>query len=190
MNGREQNQDLGGCGCLLVVGGLIVFLVLVPFLSVIPAGMALAGAANRASGTAPLDNSGAILWPVEGGGAITDQYGWRLGPDHGKSEFHSGLDIGAPAGTPVLAVAPGRVTHASYSGNYGYLIVLHHDLPDGGTWETWYGHLQLIEVELGATVATGEQIGLVGSTGRSTGPHLHLEARINGEPVDPMTLYK
>jgi murein DD-endopeptidase MepM/ murein hydrolase activator NlpD len=96
---------------------------------------------------------------------------------------HTGEDFSAPSGTPVLAVAAGVVTEAGYDGSYGYKTVITHE---DGT-ETWYAHQTQILVSVGETVGAGEQIGTVGSTGNSTGPHLHLEVRPGGgDPVDPV----
>ena len=96
---------------------------------------------------------------------------------------HTGEDFSAPSGTPVLSVATGVITEAGYDGSYGYKTVITHE---DGT-ETWYAHQTQILVSVGETVRAGEQIGTVGSTGNSTGPHLHLEVRPGGgDPVDPV----
>lgn len=96
---------------------------------------------------------------------------------------HTGEDFSAPSGTPILAVAAGVVTEAGYDGSYGYKTVITHE---DGT-ETWYAHQTQILVSVGETVRPGEQIGTVGSTGNTTGPHLHLEVRPGGgDPVDPV----
>ena len=98
------------------------------------------------------------------------------------STTHTGLDFAAPSGTPVVAVANGVITSASYDGSYGNKIVL--QLEDGT--EVWYAHLTGFNVGVGESVVGGQQIGTVGSTGNSTGPHLHLEVRPGaGDPVDP-----
>lgn len=127
---------------------------------------------------------GASTWPVNG--TITSPFGTRLAPDEESptTEFHSGVDIGAAEGTPVKAAAAGQVAFAGRNGNYGLMVKLHH----ADDTQTWYGHLSKISVEEGALAALGAEIGLVGSTGRSTGPHLHFEYRVNGEAVDPKRL--
>ncbi|WP_405490637.1 M23 family metallopeptidase [Streptomyces sp. NBC_00096] len=99
-----------------------------------------------------------------------------------SSGHHTGLDFAAPTGTPVKAVANGRITSAGWSGAYGYRIVL--ELPDGT--EVWYCHLSSMSVTSGS-VAAGDTIGRVGATGNVTGPHLHLEVREGGSTVDPLT---
>ena len=98
-----------------------------------------------------------------------------------RSGAHTGLDIAAPNGTPILAVTDGVVTHASPMGTYGNLVIVSH----GNGVETYYAHCSKILVSVGQQVSSGDKIALVGSTGNSTGPHLHLEVRINGQPVNP-----
>lgn len=121
------------------------------------------------------------IWPVVGG-EITDSFGGRRDPFGGSSpEFHSGQDISAERGTPVYAAGIATVKFAGTQGGYGQIVILDHG--DGIT--TRYGHLSKIEVVSGQQLARGELLGRVGSTGRSTGPHLHYEVRINEEPVNP-----
>ena len=121
------------------------------------------------------------IWPVAGG-ETTDNFGGRRDPfGSAASEFHSGQDISAERGTPVYAAGIATVKFAGTQGGYGQIVVLDHG--DGIT--TRYGHLSKIEVVAGQQLARGEMIGRVGSTGRSTGPHLHYEVRINEEPVNP-----
>ncbi|HEX8127765.1 MAG TPA: M23 family metallopeptidase [Pyrinomonadaceae bacterium] len=121
------------------------------------------------------------IWPVAGGEA-TDSFGGRRDPFGGSSaEFHSGQDISAERGTPVYAAGLATVKFAGTQSGYGQIIILDHG--DGLT--TRYGHLSKIEVVAGQSIGRGEMIGRVGSTGRSTGPHLHYEVRINEEPVNP-----
>ena len=95
---------------------------------------------------------------------------------------HPGIDIGAPSGTPIKAAASGMVLTASYNGGYGNHVVL----DNGNGIATAYAHQSQIAVSVGQTVSQGQVIGYVGSTGFSTGPHLHFEVRVNGSPVDPM----
>ncbi|MDX6271484.1 MAG: hypothetical protein QOD28_2707 [Acidobacteriota bacterium] len=121
------------------------------------------------------------IWPVAGG-ETTDSFGGRRDPFGGSSsEFHSGQDISAERGTPVYAAGVATVKFAGTQSGYGQIIILDHG--DGIT--TRYGHLSKLEVVAGQQLARGEMIGRVGSTGRSTGPHLHYEVRINEEPVNP-----
>ncbi|HJR09553.1 MAG TPA: M23 family metallopeptidase [Pyrinomonadaceae bacterium] len=121
------------------------------------------------------------IWPVAGG-EVTDSFGGRRDPfGGGSSEFHSGQDISAERGTPVFAAGIGTVKFAGTQGGYGQIVIIDHG--DGLT--TRYGHLSKIEVAVGQELTRGAQIGRVGSTGRSTGPHLHYEVRINEEPVNP-----
>ena len=131
---------------------------------------------NLRSGSAP---SGKFAWPVAG--TITSGFGNRIHPIFGVMRFHSGIDIAAPYGTPVKAADGGQVVQAGYFGGYGYSVMLYH----GGGFATWYAHLSSINVSMGQPVQRGQVIGLVGSTGWSTGPHLHFEVRINGAPQNP-----
>ena len=120
------------------------------------------------------------LWPVIG--ALEGGMGGRHNPFTGRGwEYHEGQDIDAAYGTPVEASAPGRVIIAGRQRGYGNVVYIDH----GAGLSTRYGHLSQIDVTVGQTVTRGQTIGLVGSTGRSTGPHLHYEVRINNQPVDP-----
>jgi len=139
-------------------------------------------AQRRAAGIAGGIESGGpgmFSWPVTG--TITSPFGWRTNPFGGGPEFHQGLDIAAPTGTTVMAAAAGTVIMAQWYGGYGNYILIDH----GGGYSTGYGHLSAIYVSTGQSVARGQAIGAVGSTGQSTGPHLHFEVRIAGKPVDP-----
>jgi murein DD-endopeptidase MepM/ murein hydrolase activator NlpD len=140
-------------------------------------------AAQRAAGIAGAPPSagglGNFSWPVTG--TITSPFGWRTNPLGGGPEFHQGLDIAAPMGTAVTAAAAGTVIMAQWYGGYGNYVLIDH----GGGYSTGYGHLSAIYVSTGQSVARGQAIGAVGSTGQSTGPHLHFEVRIAGKPVDP-----
>ncbi|MBD2189751.1 M23 family metallopeptidase [Pseudanabaena mucicola] len=112
-------------------------------------------------------------YPLPYGVPVTSNYGWRINPVTGIWSFHSGIDLGASFGTPVLAAKSGVVEFAGWGGGYGNLIELDH-----GATGTRYAHLESIYVYQGQTVAQGQQIGIVGSTGRSTGPHLHFELMV------------
>lgn len=117
-------------------------------------------------------------------GTITSRYGVS---SRIRSSNHTGLDIAASTGTSIKAVASGTVTQASYQGSYGKLVKINH----GNGLETWYAHTSKMYVSVGEKVEAGEVIAAVGSTGNSTGPHLHLEVRVNGEHVNPQNyLYK
>ena len=119
------------------------------------------------------------LWPVQG--IVTGSFGERIDPFNGEGAFHSGVDISASYGTPVIAPADGTVTAAEVMGGYGRLIELDH----GRGISTRYGHLSGFAVAPGEHVRRGDVLGYVGLTGRSTGPHLHYEVRINDTPVNP-----
>ncbi len=124
--------------------------------------------------------AGELLWPAKG--ILVSGFGYRIHPILGINRFHSGIDIGASYGTPVLAAAGGEVIQAGYFGGYGYSVMLYH----GGGYATWYAHLSSIDVSMGQLVKRGGQVGRVGSTGWSTGPHLHFEIRIKGAAQNPM----
>lgn len=144
-------------------------------------------AARRASGISGPEFStppGLVAWPVHG--TITSPFGWRQNPFGGGPEFHQGLDIAASTGTTVTAAASGTVISAGWYGGYGNYILIDH----GGGMSTGYGHLSQIFVASGQTVQKGQAIGAVGSTGASTGPHLHFEVRMHGKPVDPAAYLK
>lgn len=130
--------------------------------------------AQAAAASPPRPSSSGFLWPVSG--PITSSFGPRWG------RMHEGIDVAAPAGAPVRAAAAGQVLYAGWMGGYGNLVVLDH----GGGLATAYAHLSSIAVSEGATVAQGQVIGAVGSTGHSFGPHLHFEVRVGGTPVDPL----
>jgi len=120
-----------------------------------------------------------VIWPVFG--EITSPYGWRINPITHKKEFHAGVDIGAPEGTPVFSAISGMVTYAGWYGGYGNMIQIFN-----GHMLTRYGHLSKIDCYVGEHVKQGMLIGRIGSTGLSTGPHLHFEIRINGTPYNPL----
>lgn len=127
-----------------------------------------------------VNNSG-YIWPTQG--VITEPYGPRVNPVTGNPGFHHGIDIGAPFGTPIYASAGGTVAYAGYWGDYGNIVIINH--PEGS--QTFYAHCQSIYVSVGEQVSQGQTIGEVGSTGMSTGPHLHFELRINGSSVNPLS---
>ncbi len=124
-------------------------------------------------------NSAPNLWPVEG--RITGSFGERIDPFNGEGAFHSGVDISANVGSPVIAPADGLVTFADFEGGYGRAIMVDH----GHGISTRYGHLSSFAVTAGQYIHRGDTLGYVGQSGRSTGPHLHYEVRINDVPVNP-----
>ncbi len=119
------------------------------------------------------------VWPVRGW--ISSHFGYRTSPFTGRRELHKGLDIVNRRGTPVVVTADGEVVFAGYKSGYGKIVIVDHGLER----VTKYGHLAEILVQSGDMVTRGQELGKVGSTGRSTGPHLHYEVVVNGEAVDP-----
>jgi len=124
-------------------------------------------------------NAAPNLWPVQG--QVTGSFGERIDPFNGEGAFHSGVDIGTSYGTPIIAPADGVVTLTDVLGGYGKAIMIDH----GNGISTRYGHLSGFAVTAGQHVHRGDVIGYVGESGRSTGPHLHYEVRINDTPVNP-----
>lgn len=123
--------------------------------------------------------SGGMIWPVNG--VVTSPYGYRTHPIFGTTIYHSGIDIGVDYGTPVQAAAGGTVVEAAWISGYGYSVIIDH----GNGLSTLYGHNQELAVSAGQQVSQGQVIAYAGSTGNSTGPHVHFEVRSSGEPVDP-----
>lgn len=120
------------------------------------------------------------MWAHEG--KINNEFGFRRSPFGGRMyEFHAGLDIDGERGDEVFAPAIGTVTEAGWKGGYGQMIEIDH----GNGLLTRYGHLSKIDVEVGQPITRGQHLGLIGSTGRSTGPHLHFELRLGGKPINP-----
>ncbi len=120
------------------------------------------------------------LWPVQGGGIVTSPFGPRYSPFSGRQELHTGTDIAFGPGVPIIATADGIVTNAETNKGYGILVVLNHAYG----FSTFYGHLMRSCVQKGDIVRKGQIIGYMGSTGRSSGVHLHYEVRINDQVVD------
>lgn len=115
-------------------------------------------------------------------GIITSGFGWRrLSRRSHRGRMHKGLDIAAPIGTPIVASADAKVAFVGFKGGYGRTVILDH----GGGVNTLYAHNSMVEVNEGDLVTAGQEISRVGVSGRSTGPHLHYEVRINGQPVNP-----
>ena len=112
---------------------------------------------------------------------VSSEFGYRKDPFTGQTKGHSGMDLAVPTGTSVRAALPGTVTISQYSSSYGYYVMIDH----GGGLATLYAHNSKLLVSVGQTVNAGDVVSLSGSTGRSTGPHLHFEVRVNGERTDP-----
>lgn len=120
------------------------------------------------------------VWPVHG--AVNSGFGVRPDPFTGLPAIHEGVDISTARSQPVLATADGTVLHSGWAGEYGKAIEIGH----GDRYQTLYGHLEALLVEEGQTVRRGDRVGLVGTTGRSTAPHLHYEVRVDGRAVNPL----
>ena len=121
-----------------------------------------------------------LLWPTRG--PITSPFGWRIHPIFGTREFHTGMDIGAQMGAPVISAYPGVVRFVGWKNGYGRLVIIYH----GSGLETAYSHLSVASVSPGQRVDQGQEIGRVGSTRWSTGPHLLFEVYENGQPRNPV----
>lgn len=121
-----------------------------------------------------------MLWPARG--QITSRFGLRVHPIFAVRKMHTGVDIAGPLGTPVYSAAAGKVLYTGWFGGYGKIVVIDH----GSGVSTLYGHLSAILVGTGTNVPRGAVVGRIGSTGYSTGPHLHFEVRVNGRPVNPI----
>jgi murein DD-endopeptidase MepM/ murein hydrolase activator NlpD len=122
------------------------------------------------------------IYPING--RRTSPFGWRNDPFTGLRSYHAALDLAAPLGTPVKAAGDGRVSATGYNSVYGNFIIITHS----GGYQTMYGHLNKILIGKGAQVSQGTIIGQVGSTGRSTGSHLHFAAYKNGRAINPLEL--
>jgi murein DD-endopeptidase MepM/ murein hydrolase activator NlpD len=153
---------------------------------------AAAEAARRASQAAATRNHSvsvapdAIMhWPVDGPRGVNSGYGVRRHPISGRTEMHTGIDLLARMNTPILAAADGIVTQSQYRRGYGNTVIISH----GGGLSTLYAHNSRNIVNVGDWVEQGDLIALAGSTGLSTGPHLHFEIRVNNRPVDPMLYF-
>ena len=127
--------------------------------------------------------TGGFLMPVTG--RISSTYGWRTHPVFKSRKFHTGIDIAAATGTPIKASNAGKVIYSGWYGGYGRVVILDHGSCTGAPTTTLYAHMSKEKVVVGQNVTRGQTIGLVGSTGYSTGPHLHFEVRINGKHQNP-----
>ncbi len=137
------------------------------------------GIENMARNTDQLATKPSI-WPTSG--EVTSGFGWRNSPMGGGSELHPGMDIANSMGAPVVAAADGLVIQSGSAGGYGNIVQIDH----GNGISTIYGHNSRIIVSVGQNVRKGQVVSYVGSTGKSTGPHLHYEVRVNGNAVDPI----
>lgn len=151
---------------------------------------AAAAAAAAAAGTTYSSSStvtGSLTWPLPGYGwsCVSSEYGYRVHPIYGTTTMHAGMDLAVPAGTPIVAAASGTVVKSYFSTSYGNYTVINH----GGGLMTAYAHQTSRYVSVGDTVSAGETIGTVGTTGNSTGNHLHFEVYVNGSTVNPRNYF-
>jgi len=128
--------------------------------------------------------SRSFTWPVVG--RINSRFGWRRDPFSGRRDFHTGLDIKGPTGRAIVASKAGAVSYAGWMSGYGRTVVVDH----GGGYTTLYAHCSRLLVRSGSRVKQGQTIAAVGSTGRSTGSHLHFEVRVNGRPINPLRVLR
>lgn len=131
---------------------------------------------------APVDGAASSPGGLPISGRLSSQYGLRVHPIMGGMRWHNGVDLAAPAGTPIRATSAGVVSRADWTGGYGLLV----ELDNGAGLQTLYGHMSRIAVSAGQKVQMGDVLGYVGSTGLSTGPHVHYEVRRDGRSVDPL----
>jgi|LSQX01.2.fsa_nt_gb murein DD-endopeptidase MepM/ murein hydrolase activator NlpD len=129
---------------------------------------------------------GDFMWPVPDSRRVTSEFGYRTHPILKVKKLHTGLDIGVPSGKPIVAANAGKVIKAAWNNSYGYMVMIDH----GGGIVTLYAHNSQLKVKTGDIVAKGQTIALSGSTGVSTGPHLHFEVRVNGEYKNPRNYLK
>ncbi len=130
--------------------------------------------------------NGVFKWPLPGHSRITSDYGMRFHPTLKQNKLHTGVDIGAPNGTTIIAAESGTVIFSGWNNAYGQMVIIDH----GGGISSLYAHMSKIAVSDGKAVSQGATVGYVGSTGWSTGNHLHFEVRVNGSPVNPWTYLK
>lgn len=123
--------------------------------------------------------------PIRAGYGVSSRFGWRNHPITHRRSFHDGVDLSCGSGTPIHAAANGRIVHAGWYGPYGIAVIVDH----GSGWSTLYGHCSSLACGAGQSVSAGQVIGYVGSTGWSTGPHLHYSVRKYGKPVSPGGAY-
>jgi murein DD-endopeptidase MepM/ murein hydrolase activator NlpD len=145
---------------------------------------AAAAAAAGSADTGPIHSNGFLDWPVRA--PITSAYGWRVHPIYGYRSLHDGIDLGAGCGTPIHAPAAGRVLEEYYQTAWGNRIIIDHGFHRGVGLATISNHLSSYAVRQGERVKRGQIVGYVGTTGWSTGCHLHFTVLQNGSPVNPM----
>lgn len=131
------------------------------------------------------NSTGSFMWPIHG--RINSGFGYRFHPIHRRTIMHTGLDIGGPNGGAIHAADGGQVIWAGWKGGYGKAVMINHGNRNGRNLVTLYGHMSSLGVSTGQSVSKGQVIGREGSTGYSTGPHLHFEVRVDGAPVNPMS---
>ena len=129
-------------------------------------------------------NGDLFVWPCSG--YVSSAYGYRIAPFGGTRAFHSGIDIASPMGSPVRAAMDGRIAQVGNDSSWGNFVVINHH----SGYRTFYAHMSVVRVRVGAYVVTGERVGDVGSTGLSTGPHVHFTVYKNGVTVNPRTLMR
>jgi len=140
---------------------------------------------SNTTSSAAVYSGGALAWPAPSTTYITSPYGWRFHPIQKRNKLHTGVDIGAGYGASVVAAEGGTVLRAGWNGGYGQYIVIDH----GNGLSTLYAHNSTLLVSAGQVVTRGQKIALVGSTGNSTGPHLHFEVLLYGQTQDPMSYF-
>lgn len=181
---REKKQSQRTLLISIAAGCILILFLL---LSSVPIFACLLFAGSNAA-VPPEDiviSDSGFCWPTPGYTRITSPYGYRVHPITGKLKFHAGVDIGAAGGSPILAAAAGTVTISVYSSSYGNYVEIDH----GDGVRTRYAHMSARSCKVGDTVELGQVIGLVGSTGNSTGNHCHFELRVNGTTYDPMQYF-
>ena len=141
---------------------------------------AFAAAQSRSVATAPTGSLNGMALTVPVNGSVSSRFGSR---GYSRSTIHTGVDVAASSGTGIRTISPGTVVYSAYKGSYGNLIIIDH----GNGVQSYYAHCSALYVSAGQTVGAGTVIGAVGSTGNSTGSHLHLEMRINGAPINPQS---
>lgn len=147
-----------------------------------PASSENSQSSDQLTSSAPVYGNGRLAWPVPGHNRITSRYGYRTHPIFKTNKFHAGIDVGAPLGTPITAADSGIVISTGWQGGYGNTVIVSH----GNGISTLYAHNSAITVSVGDYVDKGDTIALCGSTGYSTGPHLHFEVRLNGSTTNPL----
>jgi murein DD-endopeptidase MepM/ murein hydrolase activator NlpD len=139
---------------------------------------------KKASFEVVKNSTGSFMWPITG--HINSGFGYRFHPIHHRTIMHTGIDIGGPNRGPIHAADGGTVIWAGWKGGYGKAVMINHGSRNGHNMVTLYGHMSALAVSVGQAVSKGQVIGYEGSTGYSTGPHLHFEVRVDGAPVNPL----